>query len=57
MSTIHYVTLAAARRADKTAFDNAIKYAFKMAAQDIGKDAFIAAVSYSRKTEELKKAA
>lgn len=57
MSKINYMTLAAVRRVNPQTFDNTIKRAFYLAAQDVGKEAFIKAVSYSQPTEEFRKVA
>lgn len=44
MKQIHYMTLADVRRTDPTAFDAAIKLAFKQAAADVGQQVVIQAL-------------
>lgn len=57
MSKINYMTLAAVRRANPKVFDNAIKRAFHLAVQDVGKEVFIKSVSYPQLVENYRKVA
>lgn len=44
MSSVHYMTLAAARNADKEAFDSAIRAAVFAAASELGSEIVIKAL-------------
>jgi len=57
METVSYITLAAARNADRERFDAILRKAFFDAVADVGKDVVIKAICGQHRQAEERKAA